>query len=115
MTPIFLVIFSLKTMLRTLFVDAPVELSAGLKVLIVGDVVSGPEPEFVGEAAPVVKSELLWSVSVPAGVLCMDVVLEGAGANAPSKQLAVVPYPTWSTAPPGQLPVRVMLLLTRYT
>jgi hypothetical protein len=57
--------------------------------------------EFLGFGAPAVKSAELLSVStLPSPALKIAVVLDGAGAAAPSKVVTVVPKPTKSITEP---------------
>jgi hypothetical protein len=88
-----------------------------LSVAPVGQIFVG-ELLFLGVGVPTEKSVLLVLLSVqPVDARIRAVAFAGAGAKLPSKQDAVLPYPTRSIvlAERGQLPLRAVELFTSAT
>jgi hypothetical protein len=100
-------------------VSVPVAVCVAVGVLVGGEHRFGTDALLRGFGAPVVKSAVFPSVSVqPASLLSTAVVLLGAGAGPlPSKQLALLPYPTRSIrlALAGHAPLSATELFSRAT
>ena len=109
-------IFSSKVITEIIFRPSPVALLTGLRLLTCGGVTSGTSP-LVGVGAPAVKSAALLFVLVPAGVLCTEFVLLGAGVKPFVMQLVLLPYATIFIilAPLGQAVVSAVVLLDSNT